>query len=49
MVYEQVALNWISMTDPEEKAIMVEYARLGKLKSICYVGTEIVFYYSLSF
>ena len=42
-VYTQVAENWIRITDPDERKIMLKYARLGKLKTLGYVGKNIVF------
>lgn len=39
VLYRSVANNWITVTDEEERKILVEYLKLGRKKAMYYFGT----------
>ena len=43
-VYNKVANNWMMITDPEERLIMIDYAKQGRFKTIGYIGAIVWVY-----
>lgn len=47
VLHENIANNWLAITDKEENKILVEYSAMGRIKAVGYFGAYIILFVNL--